>query len=67
MMIHSRCHDVDTVTIRLSIIRRQTLLVSKQNERIVSFSRESAGFLTLQSKDCLPPVFKDKRRTLLCC
>jgi hypothetical protein len=55
------------VTIRLFIIRRQTLLVSKQNERIVSISRESAGFQTLQSTDCLSLVFKDKKRMLLCC
>jgi hypothetical protein len=41
MMIHSRCHNVDTVTIRLSIIRRHTLLLVSKQERkdCINFSR----------------------------
>jgi hypothetical protein len=33
MMIHSRCHNVDTVTIRFSIIRRHILLLVSKQER----------------------------------
>jgi hypothetical protein len=41
MMIHSRCHNVDTVTRRLFIIRRHTLLlVSKQEQKdCIDFAR----------------------------